>query len=298
MILSMTGYGRAENQWKEKKIVIELRSLNSKTMDLSVRIAPAIRYKELEIRNIVSQKLERGKVDLSISYQDINTGIQTHYTPINKEAFGYYYRELQALQGELGIAPKDMAEAILRLPDVMRSTEEESNASEEEWAVVEKTLEEAIEAFRQFRIQEGESLEKMFREKLDQIEGLLAEVAPYEKSRVEKIKQHLMQNLEKLSEEQKRQIDGNRLEQEMIYYLEKLDINEEKVRLTNHLKYFRDTLDGDGSGVGKKLGFIAQEMGREINTLGSKSNQSEMQIIVVKMKDVLEQIKEQVLNVL
>ena len=298
MILSMTGYGRAENQWKEKKIVIELRSLNSKTMDLSVRIAPAIRYKELEIRNIVSQKLERGKVDLSISYQDINTGIQTHYTPINKEAFGYYYRELQALQGELGIAPKDMAEAILRLPDVMRSTEEESNASEEEWAVVEKTLGEAIEAFRQFRIQEGESLEKMFREKLDQIEGLLAEVAPYEKSRVEKIKQHLMQNLEKLSEEQKRQIDGNRLEQEMIYYLEKLDINEEKVRLTNHLKYFRDTLDGDGSGVGKKLGFIAQEMGREINTLGSKSNQSEMQIIVVKMKDVLEQIKEQVLNVL
>ncbi len=298
MILSMTGYGRAENQWKEKKIVIELRSLNSKTMDLSVRIAPAIRYKELEIRNIVSQKLERGKVDLSISYQDINTGIQTHYTPINKEAFGYYYRELQALQGELGIAPKDMAEAILRLPDVMRSTEEESNASEEEWAVVEKTLGEAIEAFRQFRIQEGESLEKMFREKLDQIEGLLAEVEPYEKSRVEKIKQHLMQNLEKLSEEQKRQIDGNRLEQEMIYYLEKLDINEEKVRLTNHLKYFRDTLDGDGSGVGKKLGFIAQEMGREINTLGSKSNQSEMQIIVVKMKDVLEQIKEQVLNVL
>ena len=144
----------------------------------------------------------------------------------------------------------------------------------------------------------GESLEKMFREKLDQIEGLLAEVEPYEKSRVEKIKQHLMQNLEKLSEEQKRQIDGNRLEQEMIYYLEKLDINEEKVRLTNHLKYFRDTLDGDGSGVGKKLGFIAQEMGREINTLGSKSNQSEMQIIVVKMKDVLEQIKEQVLNVL
>lgn len=298
MILSMTGYGRAENQWKEKKIVIELRSLNSKTMDLSVRIAPAIRYKELEIRNIVSQKLERGKVDLSISYQDINTGIQTHYTPINKEAFGYYYRELQALQGELGIAPKDMAEAILRLPDVMRSTEEESNASEEEWAVVEKTLGEAIEAFRQFRIQEGESLEKMFREKLDQIEGLSAEVEPYEKSRVEKIKQHLMQNLEKLSEEQKRQIDGNRLEQEMIYYLEKLDINEEKVRLTNHLKYFRDTLDGDGSGVGKKLGFIAQEMGREINTLGSKSNQSEMQIIVVKMKDVLEQIKEQVLNVL
>lgn len=298
MILSMTGYGRAENQWKEKKIVIELRSLNSKTMDLSVRIAPAIRYKELEIRNIVSQKLERGKVDLSISYQDINTGIQTHYTPINKEAFGYYYRELQALQGELGIAPKDMTEAILRLPDVMRSTEEESNASEEEWAVVEKTLGEAIEAFRQFRIQEGESLEKMFREKLDQIEGLLAEVAPYEKSRVEKIKQHLMQNLEKLSEEQKRQIDGNRLEQEMIYYLEKLDINEEKVRLTNHLKYFRDTLDGDGRGVGKKLGFIAQEMGREINTLGSKSNQSEMQIIVVKMKDVLEQIKEQVLNVL
>ena len=297
MILSMTGYGRAENQWKEKKIVIELRSLNSKTMDLSVRIAPAIRYKELEIRNIVSQKLERGKVDLSISYQDINTGSQSHFTPINKEAFGYYYRELQALQGELGIAPKDLAEAILRLPDVMRSTEEESNASEEEWAVVEKTLGEAIEAFRQFRIQEGESLEKMFREKLDQIEGLLAEVAPYEKSRVEKIKQHLMQNLEKLSEEQKRQIDGNRLEQEMIYYLEKLDINEEKVRLRQHCKYFMDTIDGEPY-PGKKLGFIIQEMGREINTTGSKANHAGIQRLVVRMKDELEKIREQSMNIL
>ena len=298
MILSMTGFGRAENQWKEKKIVIELRSLNSKTMDISVRIAPQLRHKELEIRNIVSQKLERGKVDLSISYQDIKSGVQNRFTPINKEAFQYYYQELQTMQSELGIAPRDLTDTILRLPDVMKATEDDSDVAEEEWQVVKQTLDEAMEAFRQFRIQEGASLEKMFREKLDGIESLLAEVAPYEQSRVEKIKEHLMQNLEKLADEQKRQIDRNRLEQEMIYYLEKLDINEEKVRLTNHLKYFRETLDGDGSGVGKKLGFIAQEMGREINTLGSKSNQSEMQIIVVKMKDILEQIKEQVLNVL
>lgn len=298
MILSMTGFGRAESQWQDKKIVIELRSLNSKAMDMNVRIAPQLRYKELEIRNIVSQKLERGKVDLVIGYQDLNSSSQSHFTPINKEAFAYYYDELKGLIGEQGMSQTDVISIIMRLPDVMRAAEDESNASEEEWAVVQKTLDEAIEAFREFRIQEGASLERMFGEKLDQIEGLLAEVAPYEQSRVEKIKQHLMQNLEKLAEDQERQVDKSRLEQEMIYYLEKLDINEEKVRLTNHLKYFRETLSGDGSGVGKKLGFIAQEMGREINTLGSKSNQSEMQIIVVKMKDVLEQIKEQVLNVL
>lgn len=300
MILSMTGFGKAETQWKDKKIAVEVRSLNSKSMDLNVRIAPQLRHKELEIRNLVSQNLERGKVDLVISYLDASNSSQTHFTPINKEAFGYYYRELQVLQSELGMTPHDLTDAILRLPDVMHATEDTADATEEEWAVVKQTLNEALEALRQFRIQEGASLEHMFTDKLNGIEQLLADVAPYEQSRVEKIKQHLMQNLEKLADEQKRQVDGNRLEQEMIYYLEKLDINEEKVRLTNHLKYFREVMaKGDlTKGEGKKLGFIAQEMGREINTLGSKSNQSEMQIIVVKMKDILEQIKEQVLNVL
>ena len=170
--------------------------------------------------------------------------------------------------------------------------------SDEEWVLLKQTIEEALAAFIGFRKQEGASLQHMFTEKLDGIAALLAEVEPYEKGRVEHIKAHLLDNLEKLADKTKQAVDMNRLEQEMIYYLEKLDINEEKVRLTNHIRYFRETMEETGAGVGKKLGFVAQEMGREINTLGSKSNQSEMQIIVVKMKDILEQIKEQVLNVL
>ena len=185
----------------------------------------------------------------------------------------------------------------MRMPDVAK-VQDSGEITEEEWAVVLQTTEEAINLFNAFRKQEGTSLYTMFCEKLDAIAGLLAEVEPYEQSRVEKIKARIEANLEQLSATTQQAIDRNRLEQEMIYYIEKLDINEEKVRLTNHLKYFRETMEGEGAGVGKKLGFIAQEMGREINTLGSKSNQSEMQIIVVKMKDILEQIKEQVLNVL
>ena len=219
------------------------------------------------------------------------------FTPINKEAFAYYYKELRSLQAELGMSEEGLTSAILRMPDVLR-VQEESSISEEQWAVVKATLMSAIDHFIAFRTQEGASLERMFTEKLDGIAALLAEVEPYEKSRVEKIRGRLFGNLEQLSEETRQKVDMNRLEQEMIYYLEKLDINEEKVRLRNHIQYFRETMQGDGTGVGKKLGFIAQEMGREINTLGSKSNQSEMQIIVVKMKDILEQIKEQVLNVL
>jgi uncharacterized protein (TIGR00255 family) len=202
------------------------------------------------------------------------------------------------LQGELGWANnQDIIGAIMRIPDVMK-VQDSGEISEEDWAGVLQTIEDAIAQFNAFRQQEGESLHTMFCEKLDAIAGLLAEVAPYEQSRVEKIKARIEANLEQLSATTQQAIDRNRLEQEMIYYIEKLDINEEKVRLTNHLRYFRETMAGEGAGVGKKLGFIAQEMGREINTLGSKSNQSEMQIIVVKMKDILEQIKEQVLNVL
>ena len=313
----MTGYGKAECLVaNNKKLVVEIKSLNSKSLDLSVRIAPQLRSKELEIRTLMAQRLERGKIDLSIYYQDAAQGDETStFAPINREAFAYYYRELTALQSELGWANnQDIVAAILRMPDVTK-VQDSSEVNEEEWAVVLHTIEEAVKQFNAFRQQEGASLYQMFCEKLDAIATLLSEVEPYEQSRVEKIKARIEANLEQLSATTQQAIDRNRLEQEMIYYIEKLDINEEKVRLTNHLKYFRETMeptptpslkgrenDGDGQlaigGVGKKLGFIAQEMGREINTLGSKSNQSEMQIIVVKMKDILEQIKEQVLNVL
>ena len=300
MIFSMTGYGKAECLVaNNKKLVVEIKSLNSKSLDLGVRIAPQLRSKELEIRTLIGQRLERGKIDLSIYYQDAASADQTvAYAPINREAFAYYYKELTSLQQELGWANnQDIVGAILRMPDVTK-IQESNEISDEEWAVVIQTIEEAIKQFNAFREQEGLSLYQMFYEKLDAIATLLAEVEPYEQSRVEKIKARIEANLEQLSATTQQAIDHNRLEQEMIFYLEKLDITEEKVRLTNHLKYFRETMDSEGAGVGKKLGFIAQEMGREINTLGSKSNQSEMQIIVVKMKDILEQIKEQVLNVL
>ena len=296
----MTGYGKAECLVaNNKKLVVEIKSLNSKSLDLGVRIAPQLRSKELEIRTLIGQRLERGKIDLSIYYQDAASTDQTvAYAPINREAFAYYYKELTSLQQELGWANnQDIVGAILRMPDVTK-IQESNEINDEEWAVVIQTIEEAIKQFNAFREQEGLSLYQMFCEKLDAIATLLAEVEPYEQSRVEKIKARIEANLEQLSAATQQAIDHNRLEQEMIFYLEKLDITEEKVRLTNHLKYFRETMDSEGAGVGKKLGFIAQEMGREINTLGSKSNQSEMQIIVVKMKDILEQIKEQVLNVL
>ena len=298
MIYSMTGYGKAESQIANKKLIVEIRSLNSKSMDLNVRIAPQLRSKELEIRTLISQRLERGKVDLSIYYQDAAQGdTASAFAPINRDAFIYYYKELSALQHELGIPAQDLVATIMRMPDVTK-LQDQSDITDEEWAIVLQTIEAAIAQFNAFREQEGASLYRMFCEKLDAIGALLSDVEPYEQGRVEKIKSRIETNLEQLSAATQQAIDRNRLEQEMIFYLEKLDITEEKVRLTNHLKYFRETMDNEGSGVGKKLGFIAQEMGREINTLGSKSNQSEMQIIVVKMKDILEQIKEQVLNVL
>lgn len=296
----MTGYGKAESQTSidNKKIVVELRSLNSKSLDLNVRIAPQLRGKELEIRTLIGQRLERGKIDLSIYYQDAAIDDTTSYSPINREAFAYYYKELMILQKELGWANnQDIISSIMRIPDVTK-VQDTNEISDEDWQIVLKTMDEAIEQFKSFRSQEGNALYTMFCEKLDTIATLLADVENYEQGRVEKIRARLEANLEQLNTTTQQAIDRNRLEQEMIYYLEKLDITEEKVRLTNHLKYFRETMENEGAGVGKKLGFIAQEMGREINTLGSKSNQSEMQIIVVQMKDILEQIKEQVLNVL
>ena len=300
----MTGYGKAEAKMDGKRLVVEIKSLNSKQMDMSVRMSAAFRGQELAVRSKLGKLLERGKVDVAIYTEELTDGAEAGgYTPINKGAYAFHLQELKTLCPELTDAERAMA--VLRMPDVIKA-DEPAPVSDEQWQVVEQTIDEAVKAFVAFRVQEGAALEAMFTEKLDAISALLAEVEPYEKGQVEKIRQHLLSNLEKLAEETRKQVDSNRLEQELIYYLEKLDVTEEKVRLRNHIKYFRETMSQQSAvsgqqsegGVGKKLGFVAQEMGREINTLGSKSNQSEMQIIVVKMKDLLEQIKEQVLNVL
>ena len=304
MILSMTGYGKAESQLRGHKLICEIRSLNSKSMDINVRLAPSLRARELDLRTIVTQRLERGKVDLTILTEE-SSAVSNQPSAINWSAAREYAQQYLK-EFNLTVVPNEIMAAILRFPDVCRVQEDATDLTDEEWSGVQALLNQAIDAFIAFRTQEGASLEKMFTEKLDGIADLLAQVEPFEKGRVAKIKERLEQNLSTLNSPLSTDIDRNRLEQEMIYYLEKLDITEEKVRLANHIKYFRETMSQQSiansqqppAGVGKKLGFIAQEMGREINTLGSKSNQSEMQIIVVKMKDILEQIKEQVLNVL
>ena len=304
MILSMTGYGKAESQFRGKKLICEIRSLNSKTMDLSVRLAPQLRARELELRTIVNQRLERGKVDLSIVIDEESRvdSQESRVSPINWAAAREYARQYGEQFGEP--VPAEVMAAILRFPDVMKVQEDNEDLTDAEWNDVQALLNNTIDAFDAFRKQEGAALQAMFTEKLDGIADLLAQVEPFEKGRIAKIRERLEQNLAQLSAATQAEIDRNRLEQEMIYYLEKLDITEEKVRLTNHIRYFREVMNSQSqsqqpaNGVGKKLGFIAQEMGREINTLGSKSNQSEMQIIVVKMKDILEQIKEQVFNIL
>ncbi|MBF1430716.1 MULTISPECIES: YicC/YloC family endoribonuclease [Prevotella] len=292
MILSMTGYGKAVVAYKEKKINVEVKSLNSKSLDLSARIAPLYREKEMEIRRLLAQKLERGKVDFSLWVEKEST---VDATPINAALVENYYKQIKAISASTGIPePEDWFTTLLRLPDVTAKTEVEV-LDDEEWEVAQQAINEAIEKLTEFRKQEGAALQKKFTEKIDNIANLLKSIEPFEKSRVPKIREKIIDGLKQIPEVD---YDKNRLEQELIYYIEKLDINEEKQRLTNHLKYFHETMKESGHGVGKKLGFIAQEMGREINTTGSKSNQAEMQNIVVKMKDELEQIKEQVLNAL
>ena len=292
MIQSMTGYGKATAELSDKKINVEIKSLNSKAMDLSTRIAPLYREKEIEIRNEIAKALERGKVDFSL-WIDKKDACEL-ITPINQDVVVAYYERIRTISETTGIpAPEDWFSTLLRMPDVMTKNDIQE-LSEEEWKAVHATVLQAIQNLVDFRIQEGAALEKKFREKISNIAKLLTSVDPYEKERVEKIKERITDALEKTISVD---YDKNRLEQELIYYIEKLDINEEKQRLSNHLKYFINTME-DGSGQGKKLGFIAQEMGREINTLGSKSNHAEMQKIVVQMKDELEQIKDQVLNVM
>ena len=291
MILSMTGYGKAVATFGTKKICAEVKSLNSKAMDLSTRIAPLYREKEMEIRTLVAQQLERGKVDFSLWIEEESSATAT---PINKALVESYYQQIKNISEATGIPePSDWYATLLRMPDVLSRTEVKE-LTDEEWSVARSVAEEAIAKLMDFRRQEGEALERKFCEKLDNIAALLKSIEPYEVERTDKIRERILDSLQKSLA---MDYDKNRFEQELIFYIEKLDINEEKQRLTNHLSYFRQTMS-EGHGQGKKLGFIAQEMGREINTTGSKSNHAEMQIIVVKMKDELEQIKEQVLNVM
>ena len=291
MIQSMTGYGKATVSFGDKKINVEIKSLNSKALDLSTRIAPLYREKEMEIRNRISKALDRGKVDFSL-WIEKETGETA--TPINATLIENYYKQICHIAETYHIpVPEDWFATLLRMPDVLTRVEVQE-LSDAEWSVASQAIDEAIQHLVDFRKQEGAALEKKFREKANNIERLLHSLETYEKERVTKIRERITDALEKTIQ---KDYDKNRLEQELIYYIEKLDINEEKQRLANHLNYFRETLD-NGIGQGKKLGFIAQEMGREINTTGSKSNHALMQNIVVQMKDELEQIKEQVLNVM
>jgi uncharacterized protein (TIGR00255 family) len=287
----MTGYGKSTVSFGEKKIHVEIKSLNSKALDLSVRIAPLYREKEMEIRNLISKSLERGKVDFSLW---IEKEASETATPINAALMNAYYEQFKQITATTDIPmPEDLFTTLLRMPDVMTKVDIQE-LDDEEWQVVHQAIEEAINQLVEFRKQEGIALAKKFEEKLNNIGNLMKDIEPYEMERVTKIRERITEALEKtLSVD----YDKNRLEQELIFYIEKLDINEEKQRLANHLNYFRETMN-EGHGQGKKLGFIAQEMGREINTTGSKSNHAEMQNIVVRMKDELEQIKEQVLNVM
>ena len=287
----MTGYGKCVVEYNGKKIHAEVKSLNSKALDITARIAPIYREKEMEMRQIMQQKLERGKVDFVLW---IEKDEASQATPINMALVRSYKQQIEQMQQKLGLpAPEDWYVTLLRMPDVFTHTDVEE-LSDEEWTVARQAVVGAVDELVAFRKQEGIALAKKFQEKIDNIAALLASIESYEKERTEKIRQRILDALEQSIGVD---YDKNRLEQEMIYYIEKLDISEEKQRLTNHLRYFVETMQ-DGHGQGKKLGFIAQEMGREINTTGSKSNQAEMQNIVVRMKDELEQIKEQVLNVM
>ena len=290
MIKSMTGFGKGEAQYGDKKFRVELRSLNSKQLDLSVKLPGRYRAVEAEVRAIVTRELQRGKVDCFISVEAATAETSAH---INREAFKAYVDELREVCNTNLLAPDSDAllRAVLRMPDVV--TSEEQEVADEELAAIVTATQEAAKQLDAFRVQEGAILIADLLRRIELIEGYRHEVEPFEKARVEVIKSRIRENIEKLGVE----VDNNRLEQEMIYYIEKLDITEEKVRLDNHCRYFREVA-AEEEAAGRKLGFIAQELGREINTMGSKSNEANMQRLVVQMKDELEKIKEQVLNIL
>ncbi len=291
MLLSMTGFGKATTELTDKKIVVEIKSLNSKQLDLSARIPNAYKEKEIELRNTIARVLERGKVEVNIYTENVGKVVSTQ---INQNVLEAYYQQIKQSATQLGVAEpgESLFNILLRMPDVMKSETQE--VSDAEWEALNSSVKQAIVQLIEFRLQEGKMLEDLFRSKIANIARLLNDVEQYETERVEKIRLRIEEALQKIGE---KDYDKNRLEQEMIYYIEKLDVNEEKNRLNNHLQYFIETMEGK-SGQGKKLGFILQEIGREINTLGSKSNHAEMQKIVVQMKDDLEQMKEQILNVM
>lgn len=292
MILSMTGFGKAVKEYNNKKITVEIKSLNSKQVDMSMRLPQSYHDIELELRSTIASALQRGKIDVIVFVESID---EVSPISINVPILKSYKEQIAFMAKELGIAePEDWYATLLRLPDALKNEINNSEVSEEELRAVKDVVNEAIAALIDFRTQEGKRLQLFFEEKISAIQQLLDEVPNYETARIDKIKSRIAEALAKL---ENAPIDNNRFEQELIFYIEKLDITEEKIRLQNHLKYFIDTLNS-GSGQGKKLGFISQEMGREINTTGSKANDAELQKVVVRMKDNLEQIKEQVLNVL
>ena len=291
MIRSMTGYGKAECLLPNKKLTIEVKSLNSKQLDTNTRLPALYKEKELEIRKQIASELERGKVDCSFNYEltdDSGSGI------INEPVVKSYYEQLYRISGELGLqASLELLNTVMRMPDTIRS--EKPDLEEEEWRTVKSGLQQALQQVNEFRYQEGKALDSDLQDRVNAISEKLVNVQQYEEDRINQIRERIGNNLASFLK--KDEVDENRFEQELIYYIEKLDISEEKVRLANHCKYFLETLEESGSS-GKKLGFISQEMGREINTLGSKANHAEIQRLVVEMKDELERIKEQILNVL
>ena len=290
MIQSMTGFGKSTAELPNKKISVEIKSLNSKQLDLNTRLPNVYRDKEMQVRNALMQAIERGKVDLLIYIETVEKNISSQ---INPGAFENYYAQIKSVAENLNVSiPTDLFSVILRLPETIRTEFPEANDSE--WEIINKTIEEALKQFTDFRIQEGTMLEKLFIQKIENIKNLLTEIEKYETERIDKIRMRMQDALTKIDSGS---YDQNRFEQELIFYIERLDINEEKNRLDNHLKYFIETMNSEKS-QGRKLGFIVQEIGREINTMGSKSNHAEMQKLVVQMKDELEQIKEQILNVL
>lgn len=291
MILSMTGFGKSTVEIPNKKITVEIKSLNSKQLDLSARVPAAFREKELEIRNHIARRLERGKVDVIIYVEVSNIEAATS---LNVSMLANYKAQIEEASSRLGIpTPTDWYSILLRFPDTLHS-EQSASVSDEESQALFQAVDQAVEQLMQFRQVEGLKLEEVFTQKIENIRARLSEVPQFENERVAKIRARIQDALEKLDNVD---YDKSRFEQEMIFYIEKLDINEEKQRLAQHLDYFMETM-AQGAGQGKKLGFISQEMGREINTLGSKSNHAELQKLVVRMKDELEQIKEQVLNVM
>jgi uncharacterized protein (TIGR00255 family) len=291
MILSMTGFGHSKTEFNGKIIRVEIKSLNARSTEIRCKLPNAYRDREMDLRKKVIDALQRGKLDLTITLDGFSDEENAF---INADAFKKYYKELNALREELNIKDGDILQSILRIPNVIGQNED--MADDEEWAIVEKTIDEAIINIKKFRADEGLVLRDDLLERINYIEQHLKSIEPYEQARLGHIKDRLKKNMEEFIINQ--QVDQNRYEQEILYYIEKLDINEEKVRLGQHCIYFKDELDAKDDQKGRKLSFIAQEIGREINTIGAKANNSDIQQFVVMMKDELEKLKEQLANIL